>query len=121
MTVLLDHLGRPNASGGRPYPHLEELGQLARFGGVHLKITPPALKRLKDEPDADATEVIARLVDIFGADRIMWGSNFPASAGTLAELRASIEAHLPALDDEQRAAILGGNAARIYGVKVSAR
>lgn len=120
MTVLLDHLGRPNAAGGRPYPHLEELGQLARFTGVHLKITPPALKRLDDEPDADAAEVIARLVETFGAERIMWGSNFPASAGTLAELRASIEAHLPALEDEQRAAILGGNAARVYGVKVSA-
>lgn len=121
MTVLLDHMGRPNAAGGAPYPHLGELGQLARFNGVHLKITPPAIKRLENEPGADVTEVIGRLVETFGADRIMWGSNFPASAGTLGQLRASIEGYLPALDDEQKAAILGGNAARIYAAKVSAR
>ncbi|KHL02940.1 amidohydrolase family protein [Sinomonas humi] len=121
MTVLLDHLGRPNAADGAPYPHLDELGQLARFSGVHLKITPPALKRLGDEPGANVTEVLGRLIETFGADRIMWGSNFPASAGTLSQLRASIEDSLPVLDDEQRAAILGGNAARVYTAKVSAR
>ena len=120
MTVLLDHAGRPNAAGGPPYTHLGELGQLARFTGVHLKITPPAIKRLGDEPDANVTDVLGRLVKTFGAERIMWGSNFPASAGTPAQLLHSIEAHLPELDDTQRAAILGGNAARIYSAAVIA-
>lgn len=115
MTVLLDHLGRPNASGGAPYTHLEELGALASFSGVHLKITPPAIKRLGDEPGADVTEVLGRLIGIFGAERLMWGSNFPASAGSLSSLRAAIEARLPMnLSDSDRAAILGGNAGRIY-------
>jgi L-fuconolactonase len=121
MTVLLDHAGRPNATGGPLYPHLGELGQLARFAGVHLKLTPPALKRLAEEPDANVTDVISRLVETFGAERLMWGSNFPASAGTLTQLRTSIEANLPELDDNQRAAILGGNAARIYSPAVIAR
>lgn len=114
MTVLLDHLGRPDASGGPDYPNLAELGQLARFPGVHLKITPPALKRLREQPEVDATEVLARLVSIFGAERLLWGSNFPASPGILAELLADIEQTLPALDEAGRTAILGGNAARIY-------
>ncbi|MFF1831357.1 amidohydrolase family protein [Paenarthrobacter sp. NPDC058040] len=120
MTVLLDHAGRPNAAGGYPYPQLEELGQLAGFAGVHLKITPPAIKRLEDEPDANVTEVLGRLVETFGAERIMWGSNFPASAGTLGQLRDKIEGLLPELDDIQKAAILGGNAARIYSAAVVA-
>ncbi|WP_329059367.1 amidohydrolase [Streptomyces sp. NBC_01453] len=121
MTVLLDHAGRPNAAGGPPYPHLDELGQLARFDGVHLKVTPPALHRLDDEPGADVTEVLRRLVARFGAERVMWGSNFPASSGTLAELREGIENRLWWLDDTARAAVLGGNAARVYGAAVSAR
>lgn len=121
MTVLLDHAGRPNAAGGPPYAQLNELGQLARFAGVHLKITPPAIKRLQDEPHANVTEVLGRLVQTFGADRLMWGSNFPASAGTLDELRRSIEGYLPELNDTQRAAVLGGNAARIYSAAVIAR
>ncbi|WP_416960831.1 amidohydrolase family protein [Streptomyces sp. Agncl-13] len=121
MTVLLDHAGRPNAAGGAPYEHLDELGRLARFEGVHLKVTPPALRRLQDEPGADVTEVLRRLVEMFGAERLMWGSNFPASAGALADLRDGIEERLSWLEGADRAAVLGGNAARVYGVAVGAR
>ncbi|MBD0735541.1 amidohydrolase family protein [Streptomyces sp. CBMA29] len=121
MTVLLDHAGRPDAAGGPPYARLAEIGQLAAFEGVHLKLTPPALRRLADEPGADVTEVLRRLVAMFGARRVMWGSNYPASAGALAELRDGIEAHLSWLPDADRAAVLGGNAARVYGVTVGAR
>lgn len=116
LTVLLDHAGRPDATGGPEYPHLVELGQLARFQGVHLKITPPALHRLANEPGVDPTEVLARLTGIFGADHVMWGSNFPASAGELRELRDTILDRLPSMDDQQLAGVLGGNAARVYGV-----
>lgn len=114
MTVLLDHLGRPDASGGPGLPNLAQLGQLARFPGVHLKITPPALKRLREQPDVDTTEVLAGLIAIFGAERLLWGSNFPASPGTLADLLADIEQTLPELDEAGRTAILGGNASRIF-------
>lgn len=114
MTILLDHLGRPDASGGAPYARLAELGQLAAFPGVHLKITPPALKRLANEPGADVTSVLGRIIEIFGAERLMWGSNFPASAGALRDLLIRIEGALPPLEPEVRSAILGGNAARIY-------
>jgi len=116
LTVLLDHAGRPNATGGPDYPHLGELAQLARYPGVNLKITPPALRRLEAEPGVDPTEVLRRLADSFGADHLMWGSNFPASEGSLAQLRDEIESRLPDFDAEQLAAVLGGNAARIYGI-----
>lgn len=115
MTVLLDHLARPDASGGKPYKNLAELGQLARFGGVHLKITPPSLKRLGEEPDAEVQEVLAWLINEFGGDKLMWGSNFPATEGTLASILESIQARLPQnLSPETFEAIMGGNARRIY-------
>ena len=114
LTILLDHAGRPNAAGGPPYPLLDELGRLARYDGVHLKITPPALQRLQNEPGADVTEVLRRLAQIFGPRKLMWGSNFPASSGSLPELRDAIEATLTWMDDEQRTDVMGGSAARIY-------
>ncbi|WP_406143759.1 amidohydrolase family protein [Streptomyces sp. NBC_01012] len=119
LTVLLDHAGRPDAGGGPSYPRLGELGQLARFAGVHLKITPPALRRLEAEPGADVTEVLRRLADTFGTGRLMWGSNFPASDGTLQDLRDSIESRLSWLAPDERANVLGGNAARVYHVPVT--
>lgn len=114
LTVLLDHGGRPNAAGGPPYNGLDELGQLAKYEGVHLKITPPMLRRLTDEPGVDPVEVVGELVRRFGVDHLMWGSNFPASAGTLADLRDNIHSHLRGLSDTDMAAVLGANAARVY-------
>ncbi|MEV1025699.1 amidohydrolase family protein [Streptomyces sp. NPDC050264] len=118
LTVLLDHAGRPDASGGPSYPRLGELGQLARFTGVHLKITPPALRRLGNEEGVDVSEVLRRLAGVFGADHLMWGSNFPASEGTLQELRDTIESRLSWLAPDELAAVLGGNAARVYSAPV---
>ena len=114
LTVLLDHLGRPDTSGGPSHPELGELGQLAAYTGVHLKVTPPALKRLDDDADAETSNVLRRLVDDFGVQRVTWGSNFPASAGTLRDLREAIQARLTWLADDDLTAVLGGNAARVY-------
>lgn len=121
LTVLLDHAGRPDASGGPEYPRLDELGRLARFPGVHLKITPPALRRLESQQDVDVTEVLRRLAGVFGTDHLMWGSNFPASEGTLRELRDSIGSRLSWMTADERADVLGGNAARVYHVPVTNR
>ncbi|MEB8338275.1 amidohydrolase family protein [Streptomyces endophyticus] len=115
LTVLLDHAGRPDATGGPTYPKLGELGQLARFAGVHLKITPPALRRLGDQEGVDVEEVLRRLAATFGAGHLMWGSNFPASEGSLQELRDSIEGRLSWMSPDELAGVLGGNAARVYG------
>jgi predicted TIM-barrel fold metal-dependent hydrolase len=120
MTVLLDHAGRPNAAGGPPYSKLAEIEQLARFAGVHLKITPGALRRLANEPDADVTEVLRRLADSFGTEHLMWGSDFPASPGTARQSRELIESRLTWLDGDQRLDVLGRNAARVYRIPISA-
>ncbi|WP_306322139.1 MULTISPECIES: amidohydrolase [unclassified Streptomyces] len=121
LTVLLDHAGRPDASGGADYPRLAELGQLARFPGVHLKITPPALNRLGGDPEVDVPEVLRRLAAAFGTDRLMWGSNFPASEGTLRELRDWIEGHLSWMAPDELAKVLGGNAARVFNASAVTR
>lgn len=121
LTVLLDHMGRPNAAGGAPYPLLDELAQLVPYAGVHLKITPPALTRLAATPGADVREVLERLVGIFGASRMMWGSNFPASDGTLSRLRDDIEECLGFLDADALADVLGRSATRIYDAATVAR
>lgn len=114
LTILLDHGGRPNAAGGPPYSGLDELGQLAKYDGVHLKITPPMLRRLGEEPGVDPVAVVSELVSRFGAEHLMWGSNFPASAGSLAGLRDEIHRHLVGLSDSEAAGVLGANAARVY-------
>ena len=114
LVVALDHGARPNLAGGPPYSGLSELFELTDFPNVFLKITPITIRRAAAEPDGDPAKLIARLVEGFGSERISWGSNFPASEGSLADLRAFVEGALAELAPEQRADILGGTAARIY-------
>jgi L-fuconolactonase len=121
LIILLDHLGRPNATGGPEYPMLDELGALAAYGGVHLKITPPGLKRIDDEPGAETVEVLRRIAGTFGTHRVTWGSNFPASAGTLRELRDRIQSQLTWLDDAALAGVMSTNATRVYDLAAADR
>jgi predicted TIM-barrel fold metal-dependent hydrolase len=114
LVVALDHAARPPLDGGPPYTGLGELLTLAAFPTVFLKITSVTIRRAASEPGGDPAALLARLVKGFGADHIAWGSNFPASHGSLPELRALAEDSLNTLTPGQRAEILGGTAARIY-------
>lgn len=114
LVVALDHGARPNLDGGPPYAELTELFELAAFPTVFLKITPVIIRRAASEPGGVPAKLIARLAEAFGADRLAWGSNFPASQGSLSQLRALVEDTLAGLGPHDRSAILGGTAARIY-------
>lgn len=113
VPVILDHLGRPDATGGPPYDKAAPLMSLAPVPNVHLKLTPVVLDRLA-ECKADTHAFLARVVAEFGAGRIAWGSNWPNSPGTLKEHVSAARAALSFLGEADRDAILGGTALRLY-------
>ena len=59
--------------------------------------------------------VIRRAVEEIGADRVLMGSNSPYSPLELAI--PMFADHMPFLSHPQRAAILGGNMARVLGIQ----
>jgi L-fuconolactonase len=58
---------------------------LASCGNVHLKLTPNSV-RASTKGKAMPETFFSRLVKEFGPSRIAWGSNYPASPGTLPEI-----------------------------------
>jgi predicted TIM-barrel fold metal-dependent hydrolase len=54
------------------------------------------------------------VVETFGADRLAWGSNFPTSPGTLAEIKATAEERLKTLSDADRESIFATTAQKLY-------
>ncbi|MBM4410908.1 MAG: amidohydrolase [Chloroflexi bacterium] len=57
-------------------------------------------------------EVFRRVIDLVGVEGVAWGSDFPLR--TQEADRAYVEAAVP--DETERAAVLGGNAARFLGL-----
>ena len=59
---------------------------------------------------------LAQLVSVFGANRIAWGSNYPASPGTMSEIVASSKEALRAVSDTDRSFIFAKTAQQLYPV-----
>jgi L-fuconolactonase len=65
-------------SGGPPYDGAQPLFDLARFPNLYLKFSSINLYAASGGKSY-AREFFSRLLDCFGASRMMWGSNFPAT------------------------------------------
>ncbi|VCU70139.1 Amidohydrolase [Pigmentiphaga humi] len=85
LPIILDHfLGVP-LEEGPPYDAAGELFTLADHANVHLKLTPVIIGRAC-QGRADPESFFRRAFDAFGVQRIAWGSNFPASPGSLRDI-----------------------------------
>src|SRR5579863_3038583 len=83
--VILDHLAKPTLSDGPPYAGASDVFKLADYKNLYLKLTPRTVKEAQTGKATHST-FFPLLVSKFGASRIAWGSNYPASEGTLPEL-----------------------------------
>jgi predicted TIM-barrel fold metal-dependent hydrolase len=109
VNFVLDHLGRTDFSGGPAYDAARPLWDLAKYPNLYLKI---ATRNFLEAADPDTQ--FPRIAREFGAARMAWGSNYPASAGTLPELLEIARTRLGALSDNDRAWVLGKTALTIY-------
>ncbi len=78
VTVALDHMATPKLSGGPPYAEAKPLFDLARFPNCYVKFSTVSIDAAMAGRSTCA-EFFRRLVDCFGARRLIWGSNFPAT------------------------------------------
>ena len=111
-TVIIDHLGRPMQ--GTIEEHKVVL-RWARFSNTVMKVS--SLPDQNKYPHRDVRPVVKQLTDAFGADRMVYGGGFNAQATGVTyrayrQQVAELLSHVPADD---RAKILGGTAARLFG------
>ena len=98
--VLLDHMARPVADDAEP------LFALAKYENLYLKLTTHNVHELSQS-------FFARVVKSYGANRVAWGSNYPAAEGTLGAVLAEARAALAAFSDAERDWIFS-RAAKIF-------
>jgi L-fuconolactonase len=78
VRILLDHLANPSLDDGAPYAQAQSLFDLAQHPNLYLKFSTESL-RAATAGSSTVEAFFGKLVDAFGANRMMWGSNFPAS------------------------------------------
>ncbi len=113
VRVVLDHMARPAIDDGPPYAGAASLFALARYRNLYLKLTTHNVREAR-QGRATPTSFFARVVEEFGASRVAWGSNFPASEGSLPGLLAEARAALAALPDRDRDWIFFRTAQSLY-------
>ena len=98
---------------GPPFGADREFLDLAKYPNVFLKLTPLNVSPA-DWGKATPQTFFQALIDRYGADRIAWGSNFPATNDSLAGILGKAQSALAHASSEQRAWIFGGTAQRLY-------
>lgn len=89
VKVALEHVWGLEL-GDPPYENLKPLWDLARYPHVYLKTAPNnshAARKGKGSP----RQFFGKLVDLFGAKRIMWGSNYPAHWNTYGHIKERLQ------------------------------
>ena len=119
LPLIIDHAAKPQPG---PRADWEDgLKALARLPHVHCKLSG-LLTELSPAERADPLPALRRaaaaLLDWFGPERLVWGSDWPVLtlAGTWQEWRSLTDTLLADLGAAEKDAILGGNAGRFYGV-----
>jgi L-fuconolactonase len=122
LRLIVDHLGleAPPTTvpepGPEPFRLLPNLLALAEHPNIYVKMTAsPALSNVA-YPFRDIWRPIASVVSAFGANRVMWGSDYNRTSGmhTYREARSYL-AEIDLFDDATKEALYGQTLCEAYG------
>jgi len=119
VRFVLDHGGKPEIARGRLEPWGSLVAELAMQPNVACKLSGLVTEAGPRWSAARIGPYAGRLIEAFGPDRLMFGSDWPvctlaASYGEVLDLAVALLSGR--LGSAEMEAVLGGNAARIYGL-----
>jgi predicted TIM-barrel fold metal-dependent hydrolase len=115
VKIVVDHLMRAPIDEGAPHARSAFLFALARYPNVYLKLSTNNV-RLALQNKGTGETFFPMLVKEFGAKRIAWGSNYPASAGTLPQMVKEAKEALSCLSQSDQEWIFARTAQTLYPV-----
>ena len=117
--IVLDHLGLRQPfeppPPDDPFGDLPKVVALAEYDNVAIKITGACTLSHEPYPFVDIWEPLKRIFDAFGIERCLWGTDWTRAVNLLTYAEG-VDAFrvTEALSGSDRAALMGGNVARIY-------
>ncbi|MBA2427032.1 MAG: amidohydrolase family protein [Actinobacteria bacterium] len=119
MRFVIDHMAKPPIASGEMEPWAERMARFAGLEHVSCKlsgvVTEADWEWWKTE---DVAPYIERVVDWFGEDRLIYGSDWPVCtlAGSYDDVIDVAERAVLGFDEAGVERVFGGNAAAFYGL-----
>lgn len=116
LRAVIDHGAKPDIAGGMWDPWARDMRRIARSTGAFCKLSGLATEARPGWSTADLRRYVEHLIDCFGAERLLWGSDWPVLLlnGTYPGWLAAARELIAPLPAAHQAAILGDNAMRFY-------
>lgn len=113
VTTVIDHMADCPVDDSQGF---QVLRSLARYPKVYVKVSHPWSLSKQPYPYPDVQAMIARLRDAFGAERLMWGTDWPIKPDLLSYERrvALYRDGLPFLSKRERKELLAETVARVW-------
>lgn len=116
---VIDHIAKPNIKKAEITDWEKDIKELAKFKNVCCKVSGMVTEAdWQNWKPADFNPYLDVIVDTFGADRIMFGSDWPVCkvAADYGQVLGIAETYFSAFSKTEQANIFGGNAARFYKI-----
>lgn len=116
LPIVIDHAAKPPVASAAQASWCADMAQLAARPNVHCKLSGLVTEAPQDWQLADLQPWVAHVLACFGAQRILWGSDWPVLnlATDYGRWLAVTRTLLAEVDSAGQAAIFGGNARRFY-------
>jgi L-fuconolactonase len=125
LRFVVDHIGKPPIATGELEPWASLMGEFAGLENVACKLSGMVTEADTETwQPADLVPYVRTAVEIFGPDRLMWGSDWPvcllaADYARVLDATRQVLGELDVLSDAAERAIFGETAVRWYSLDTS--
>jgi predicted TIM-barrel fold metal-dependent hydrolase len=113
LRIIIDHMNRRHIRGPQVWEDLNDLLSLASQPNVSVKLTCVPAYSADPYPYKDTHEALKRIYDMFGAHRLLWGSDLTRLRVPYVDCLKLFEEELKFISPEDRKWILGATAATV--------
>jgi L-fuconolactonase len=119
LRTVIDHGAKPNIAAGEWQPWADSIATIADRTSAYCKISGLITEADAKQTYDDTIRYIDHLLEVFGPDRLIWGSDWPVLnlAGDYEAWHDAATTRLAALPDQDQDKILGRNAIDFYNLK----
>ncbi|MEO6017635.1 MAG: amidohydrolase family protein [Polaromonas sp.] len=116
LRIVIDHAAKPDIAAGQWQPWADALARIAGETTAVCKLSGLLTEAGPNPPAGAVTPWAEHVLACFGESRVLWGSDWPVLelAGSYAQWHAESAQLLAHLSADERTAVWGGNARRVY-------